>query len=52
MSNIDWSKLKTVEQLGDEAAAELQRTFSSIIQSHLDRRAAERGYDSIHTGAS
>lgn len=48
----DASIIITAEQKAEQQRAALQGQFSSAIQSHLDAKASQRRYDSIHTAIS
>lgn len=48
----DPSKIITAEQKAAEAQAGLMASYSVAIQLHLDAKAKERHYDSIHTAIS
>ena len=44
---IDWSKVKTAEQKGQEAQAATIASLTGAVQRHLDEKSRTRGYDGI-----
>lgn len=52
MMTIEWSEMRTAEDMAASARAAVLALYSAAIQAHLDARARERQYDSIQTAVS